>query len=144
RRGKARHAYNWSHRFAETDDVPGFANRQQFPVAPEIRWPTCEDLFAECLANSGQIIPHQERLSGARQVVYLVRFMPFAGHCAFEMRYKTRKLDLQIVIVRHGQESIFPSSRSCRTRNTIKCDSKKLTAKLTTIDTSFAGSMGMT
>jgi hypothetical protein len=99
---KARHHHDRRHRFAEADDIFGFANGQQFAIAPKVRRPVCQRLLAQRLANAREIVTHEQRLAGTRQVVNLVGLVAFSGHRAFEMGDKTRKSDRQIVIVLHA------------------------------------------
>jgi hypothetical protein len=78
----------------------------------------------------------------------LIGLMTLAGHRAFEVRNKTGTIDLQILVVLHDPVSglrvpYLAPPRGRRGRNTTKCDSEKLTAKLTRMDASFASRTGM-
>ena len=102
---KRRHRHNRSHRFAQADDVFGFADGQQFAIAPKIGRSLCQYLLGQSLANAFEIVTHEQRLASARQVVHLVGLVALAGHRAFEMSDETGKIGCQIVIVLHAWDS---------------------------------------
>src|SRR5215471_8851080 len=139
--GKASQAHDRRHHFAEAHDILGPANRQHFAVAPEVGRARGKHLLGQSLADACKIVTDQQWFSGARQIVHLVSGMMLAGHRAFQVSDKTPKFGCQVIVVLHGQansQPILPRGA----RNTTKCESEKLTAKLTRMEISFASTNG--
>ena len=154
--GELRHRHERRHRLAEADDVLRAPHRQQLAIAPEIARPARQRLLAQGFLDAVEIVAHEQRLAGTRQIMQLVRRIALAGRRTFQMGDEGRALGRQVFIVaaccsswRCVSASASPAHHStersaCRSRvrNTTKCDNEKLTMKLAAMASSFAARTG--
>ena len=117
--------------------ISSTANREQLAIAPEIGRTRGQGVLAQRSTHASEIVPHQQRLAGARQIVHLIRFMAFAGHRAFKMRDEARPFAARL------SSSVMARPLCRELLNTTKCESEKLITKLTPIAATFAAQAGM-
>ena len=97
--GNLRQRHRRGNGLAQADDVARTAHRQQLAVTPQVERPARQRVLAEARAHALEIVAHQERLAGAREIVHLVGGVALAREGAFEMGNEARALGPQIFIV---------------------------------------------
>ena len=90
---------------AEADDVLLAPHRQKFAIAPQIRRPLRQRVFAQRLFHAGEIVTHQQRLAGAGQIMDFVGRIMFAGLGAFEMGDEGFAFGGEVVVGMQGNVS---------------------------------------
>jgi len=89
-RCKLRHWHQRSHHLSETHNVARMAHGQKLTIAPQVSRTARERVLTQRLAHAFEIVAHQQRLAGAREVVHRIGRIVLARVGAFEMRDEGR------------------------------------------------------
>ena len=79
-----------------------FRTGSSLAVAPHVGGTLRQRVLGQRLLHAGEVVAHQQRLSGFGEIVDLVGGIVIAFHRAFEMGHERRTFDGQIVVVFHG------------------------------------------
>jgi hypothetical protein len=93
--------------------------RQELAIAPEIRGPLRQRVLAQRLAYAIEIVAHQERLAGAREIMHLIRRIGLAGGATNQIGDEGRPLGGEIIGVRHDR--LLCSAAFCHAGRSSSC-----------------------